>query len=458
MVSCEDQAAMSRWCPDARRLLRPFDHAALYGPRTVELLYPEATMEQLQELCQHVLKIGEACQLRLACGVAIYPGCATTDEGLVEAAREAKHRARKGDPLQWAEVKTTRELEPTPQDPGAPKDGDEASEASEPSEDPGGPVLRSPAMQRIYDMVKRVGPKSVSVLIQGETGTGKEVIARAIHEASDRREHPLCCVNCGALPPTLVESTLFGHEKGAFTGAHATARGIFETASGGTVLLDEIGELPPEAQASLLRVLETKRITRVGSAAEIAVDTRIIAATHRDLAAMSAEGSFREDLLYRINVMGISLPPLRERPEEILPLAYRFIQQANEANDCAVKAVDRSVAQLLNCHPWPGNVRELRNVIERGVVIAQGETITVDDLPDHLRASAATPAAPGTAEHPALGEEDLKSMVGRYEAELIIEALDQSTWDRRAAAELLGVALRTLAYKMRAYGIRVKQG
>jgi DNA-binding NtrC family response regulator len=466
MVSGPEAGGMSRWCPDVRRLLRPFDRAALYGPRTVEILYPEATREQLQELARHLSKIGEACRLRLACGVAFYPGCSTTAEGLVEVAREANQRACSADePLQWAEVRTTRELAAAagPDEEQVQETGAAQEDLQGADDDPGAPVLRSPAMQRIYDMVRRLGPRNVSVLIQGETGTGKEVVARAIHEASGRKRRPLCCVNCGALPPNLVESTLFGHEKGAFTGAHAQAKGVFETASGGTVLLDEIGELPPEAQASLLRVLETRRITRVGSAREIAVDTRIMAATHRDLAAMSAEGAFREDLLYRLNVMTISVPPLRERTEEILPLAYRFIQQANEANGCAVGAIDRGVADLLRRYPWPGNVRELRNVIERAAVIAQGDTITTDDLPDNMRAGGPPPPLPavetsGTQEQPALGDEDLRSMVQRYEAELITQAMEQVGWERRDAAELLGVPLRTLAYKMRTYGIRVKKG
>jgi transcriptional regulator with PAS, ATPase and Fis domain len=265
-------------------------------------------------------------------------------------------------------------------------------------------------------------------------------------------------VNCGAIPGQLVESTLFGHERGAFTGALQQQRGVFEAADGGTVLLDEIGELPAAAQAALLRVLETKRITRVGATKEIDVDVRVIAATHRDLEAMCDGGQFRRDLLYRLNVMTMTVPPLRARTEEIGSLTARFLDEANLANGRAVRGIDAPSLALLQRYAWPGNVRELRNVIERAVVVADGEVITVQDLPDAIRAPSAVIAGKPTASPPprpsAPAAHDMKSQMQRHEAIVIFEALKQADWNQSEAARALRIPLRTLVHKIKTYGIK----
>jgi len=297
------------------------------------------------------------------------------------------------------------------------------------------------------------------VLLSGETGSGKEVVARAIHEGGPRASKPLICVNCGGIPAQLVESTLFGHEAGAFTGAGARAKGVFEAADGGTVLLDEIGELPAPAQAALLRVLESRRFSRVGSTEEIEVDVRILAATHRDLEERCRDGRFREDLLYRLNARTLTTPPLRDRPEEIPSLAARFIEQANSDNGCAVVGLDSDALELLARYPWPGNVRELRNAMARAVVIAEGDRIGPADLPERVRGTSLEPAGTDAealfAGLPAPGEvQDLKEELARFEADLILQALEASQGDRTRAAERLGLPVRTLAYKMKAHGIR----
>jgi len=326
---------------------------------------------------------------------------------------------------------------------------------ADPSGDPGGegkrPVVRSPAMREVFNVVGRLGAADIPVLILGETGTGKEVLARAIHGGGRHRKGQLVCVNCGGIPSQLVESALFGHERGAFTGAERRAEGVFEAARGGTVLLDEVGELPPGAQAALLRVLENKRYCRVGSTEEIRADVRVLAATHRDLEAMCDEGSFRRDLYYRLEAMTLRLPPLRERIEEIEPLLRRFLDQASEAAGRSMEGVDGEALERLHGYGWPGNVRELRNVIERAVVIARDERITVEDLPEKVQRSDV--AAPRPAE-PVTSEGSLKERLAEVEARFILEALEAAGWDRRRAAGDLGLPLRTLAHKMQLHGIR----
>jgi len=299
------------------------------------------------------------------------------------------------------------------------------------------------------------------VLLHGETGTGKEVVSRAIHLGGTRRERPLVSVNCGAIPRELVESTLFGHERGAFTGASQQHRGVFEAADGGTVLLDEIAELPPAAQAALLRVLEAKRVTRVGSTKEIEVDVRVIAATHRDLDAMCEKAQFRRDLLYRLNVMTITIPPLRARTEEIPALARRFLGDANLANGREVRAIGPEAMALLERYAWPGNVRELRNVVERAVVIAEADVITAQDLPEAIRVPsamvvgrAAVASPPPTRTEPPPAPGDMKSQMQRHEATVIFDALRKAAWNQSEAARELRIPLRTLVHKIKLYGIK----
>jgi len=256
-----------------------------------------------------------------------------------------------------------------------------------------------------------------------------------------------------------VESTLFGHEKGAFTGATRQAAGVFESADGGTVFLDEIGELPPSAQASLLRVLESGRFSRVGSTREVTVDVRVVAATHRDLEGMCSEGTFREDLLYRLNAMIVEIPPLRDRPEDIEPLIARFLAQSNRANERDVHGLDAAALDHMLRYPWPGNVRELRNAVERAVVICEGERIGIEDLPLALQRSPGPTAAGSSAVGQTTVElagdgVPLKERVALYEAQVIREAYEACQHSRIRTAQKLGVAVRTLSHKMQQYGIR----
>ncbi|APR75616.1 Sigma-54 dependent response regulator [Minicystis rosea] len=308
-----------------------------------------------------------------------------------------------------------------------------------------GPIAVSAAARALFEMAARVASSSVPVVLQGETGTGKEVVARFLHERSPRAQKPLVSVNCAAIPAQLVESTLFGHERGAFTGAAQRQKGIFEEGDGGTVFLDEIGELPLPAQAALLRVLETGRFSRVGSAREVAVDVRIVAATHRDLEALSATGAFRADLYYRLSVMVLAIPALRERPEDIEPLARRFAAQAGggRIRDIAPAALAR-----IRAHAFPGNVRELRNTIERAAVLAPADVIREEDLPPRLR------EPPRTA--PALPEStnDLRARIQDYEAKMIADALAASGWNQSEAARRLGMPIRTLSYKAKVLGLK----
>ena len=263
-------------------------------------------------------------------------------------------------------------------------------------------------------------------------------------------------VNCGAIPPQLVESTLFGHEKGAFTGAAQTRKGVFEEADGGTLLLDEVAELPPAAQAALLRVLETKQLTRVGAARDIAVDVRTVAATHRDLSAMIEAGTFRADLYYRLSTMVLTVPPLRERAEDIEPLARHFIARASEGRG-PITLSSEAVARL-HGYPWPGNVRELRNAIERAVLVARGPRIEATDLPERVSAAAPQPrmtlppVEPQETEPDGAG--DLRARLAAYEARVLVEALDATGWNRTETAKRLGMPVRTLSHKMQVLGLR----
>jgi two-component system, NtrC family, response regulator AtoC len=343
------------------------------------------------------------------------------------------------------------------------------------------PIAVSPAMRAALELAGRVAAASVPVILQGETGTGKEVLARYLHEHSPRRERPMVCVNCAAIPSQLVESTLFGHEKGAFTGAGQRQKGVFEEADGGTVFLDEIGELPAPAQAALLRVLETRRFSRVGSVKEVSVDVRVVAATHRDLAAMCAEGRFRADLYYRLNTVVVSIPALRDRVEDIEPLAHRFLRDmsAGRSTRLSPEALD-----LLLSHPFPGNVRELRNAIEHAVVVAAGPTLGPADLPPALQRDAAPgstlfvskpplalggSAAPpadaalgGSAAPPAdaalSGEApaggDLRSHLQAYESQILFDTLQATGWNQSEAARRLGMPIRTLAHRIKSLGLK----
>jgi transcriptional regulator with PAS, ATPase and Fis domain len=310
-------------------------------------------------------------------------------------------------------------------------------------------VIESPAMHELVRLARCVAETTAPVLLLGETGTGKEVLARFIHERSGRG--CIKAVNCAALPAQLLESVLFGHERGAFTGAMRSTAGLFEQAEGGTVLLDEVGELSAAAQAALLRVLESAQVTRVGSDHDIPVDVRMLTATHRDLTQMVAQGKFRQDLLYRINAITLELPPLRERCEEILPLAEVFLAQAARRWQRPVRDLCSAVRELFVNYLWPGNIRELRNVVERGVLLCEGRILDTKHLPAGVRtgcdsAAFTEPVPAVTSAEPSVG---LRSAVRRYEAQFIARALERANGNQSRAAELLQIPRRTLVRKLK---------
>jgi DNA-binding NtrC family response regulator len=308
-----------------------------------------------------------------------------------------------------------------------------------------------PRMQAIFKTVKAVADTRTTVLITGESGTGKTLLARSLHALSARRNGPFVEVNCGALPETLLESELFGHQKGAFTGAVRDKVGKFEAASGGTIFLDEVGTSSPAFQVKLLRVLQDRVIERVGDTRTIPVDVRIVLATNKDLEAAVRAGQFREDLYYRINVITIEMPPLRERQSDVATLAEHFLRRfASEHGRPALTFTPRALAALVQA-PWPGNVRQLENLVERAVVLSQGKTIDLPDLPAALHTAPAAPAAPHAAAGPVL---PLKEALQGPEKSLIERALQHCGGNREKAAVALGINRSTLFHKLRKYGIR----
>ena len=296
----------------------------------------------------------------------------------------------------------------------------------------------------------KIALSQASFLISGESGTGKELIARAIHYNSRRAKGPFIKVNCAALPESLLESELFGHEKGAFTGAQTLRQGLFERANEGTLLLDEIGEMPLVLQAKLLRILQEREFERIGGHQTIKVDIRVIAATNRDLQAMVKEGTFREDLFYRLNVIHLILPPLRDRREDISLLANHFLQKFSSENQRDIIDIDPMAMSLLTAWSWPGNIRELSNVIERAVVMNSGPIIFSEDLPPQIRQPVCNA---GEAKTAPVGERNLKEEIKRVEKRIIMEVLEQQEGNRTRTALMLGISRRALMYKLQEYGI-----
>jgi DNA-binding NtrC family response regulator len=432
----EDARHVSRWAPRVRDELRPVDLIAVHGPHSVLVVMPEASQESAERVARRLARVSDGGVL--CCGVARFPETAKAAGALVSAAHTAARSASLAAPVQLAK-------------------------GVAPGEE-GATIVKAESMLRLYSLADRVAGNDVPVLILGETGTGKEVIARHVHRASPRAKNRMVVINCAALPANLIESALFGHEKGAFTGADTVKKGVFEEGDASTVFLDEVGELSPAAQAALLRVLETKRFSRVGSAKEIAVDVRIIAATHRDLDAMVEAGTFRADLYYRLNTMTLRLPPLRERRAELEPLARAFLAQTVERWNTTARDFSPATLELLLGHPWPGNVRELRNVIERAAVICTSDVLDVEDLPERMRLrSTAEVAASAEESVPPFGvpsmTEDLggvpfRDRIRDYEVRLITDALDASGGNQSRAAEILQMPLRTLVHKIKAYGLK----
>ncbi|MEZ4263153.1 MAG: sigma-54 dependent transcriptional regulator [Polyangiaceae bacterium] len=316
-------------------------------------------------------------------------------------------------------------------------------------------IGHSEAMRKILELTQKIASSRSTVLITGESGTGKERIARAVHEGSERRDGPFLVVNCGAIPEALVESELFGHERGAFTGASTRTRGIFREADGGTVLLDEVGELPAAVQVKLLRVLQERKVRGVGETAETDIDVRVIAATNRDVERDVKEGKFRQDLYYRLNVIRIEVPPLRERREDIAELTAHFLERAGREHGKQVRGLSPDAARALDGYAFPGNVRELENIVERAVALSSGPILGLGDLPREVSGTASSPS-PGLGVLPEEGC-DLDAVVGELERRLILQALDRAQGVRTHAAKLLGVTFRSLRYRMQKHAMQTEE-
>jgi two-component system response regulator HydG len=314
--------------------------------------------------------------------------------------------------------------------------------------DPHGLVGRSEPIRRVLDQVRKVAPTDATAMVLGESGTGKELVARALHDGSLRRERPFVSVSCAAIPEGLLESELFGHERGAFTGAVRRKLGRFELAHEGTLFLDEVGEIPLPIQVKLLRVLQERRFERVGGEESIEVDVRLVSATNRDLARMVAEGRFREDLYYRLNVVPIVLPPLRDRPGDVEELARFFLGRSAPRLGRQVTGFSPEALELLRRHAWPGNVRELENVVEQALVFVEGSLVRPEDLPDGLRRAPAPAALPAPT-----GDRSLTEVLEDLERQLILAAYEKAKGVKAETARLLGIKPSALYYKLEKYGI-----
>jgi two-component system response regulator AtoC len=311
-------------------------------------------------------------------------------------------------------------------------------------------VAEGPAMKEVLRVVQKVAPTPTTVLIQGESGTGKELVARALHDLSPRAERPFVAVNCGAIPEQLIESELFGHAKGAFTDARTAKRGLFEEADGGSLLLDEVGELPLQVQPALLRVLQSGEVRRVGDSRSSRVDVRLLAATNRDLAADVQSGRFREDLYYRLNVVQVALPALRERQDEIALLAERLLARHAQRIGIPARRLSAAALERMQRYRWPGNVREMENALERALVLSEDEEIGPESLPEAVQRAVAPEPVPAQLEP---GDLSVKRAQRVLEADLIRRALERTGGNRTRAAEMLELSPRALLYKIREYGL-----
>jgi len=413
--------------------LRVMDMMYEYAPSELAILLPELDVVAAADAARSLVAAARApansgtAMLAFSAGVAVYPEHGTTPGALI---------ARAGAALEAA-LRTGGGV-------GVPP-------AEEAELDPTGPIVIAPQMRRVYELVHKVADHPITVLVYGETGVGKEVVACELHRASERRDKPLVRLNCASLPESLLDSELFGHERGAFTGADRLKRGYFEVAHGGTLFLDEIGELSAGTQAKLLRVLEARQITRVGGTAEIDVDVRVVCATNRDLDDEVARGAFRSDLFFRISAFAVLVPPLRDRPEEIVPLAEHFLARAATVARRPVPALSDAAIAALRSYAWPGNVRELRNAMERAYVIHSDGVVRREDLPDRaqLRLGDSAPASFAFD-----GQRDIRAHVAELERAAIVAALEACGGSQKRAAQKLGVSRRALIYRMEKHGLK----
>ena len=327
--------------------------------------------------------------------------------------------------------------------------------AEDEGRDPGGLVARSPGMRELVEQLEAVAARDTTVLVLGESGTGKELVARAIHERSPRRDGPFVPVNCMALVADLAAAELFGHERGAYTGAEEARAGRFELADGGTLFLDEVGELSLEMQVRLLRVLQERCFERVGGRESVRVDVRVVAATNRDMKAAIAAGEFREDLWYRLNVFTLGLPPLRERPEDVAPLVQHFVDHFRVAFGRDLAGPPPEVMARLESYAWPGNVRELRNVVERAFVLERGEVIGLAALPAEIRGQEAAPAAAGPLELPP--ERDFHRAKDSFERAFLARALAEHEGNMTAAGDSCGLPRKTIYRKLKDWGVSAEE-
>jgi len=412
--------------------LRPMDVFAEYGPEDYAILLPEAGREAAREMVGRIVhEIHTATpRVQAQAGLALFPEHGTEAEELVSRARAALLEARRSGQVDL--------VAGPPEETAA--SGDDL-------------IVNDPQMERVYALVRKVADHPITVLISGETGVGKEVVAQALHAESKRKQASFVRLNCASLPETLLESELFGHERGSFTGADRRKVGYFEAAHGGTIFLDEIGEISPKLQAKLLRVLEERKLTRVGGVNEIDVDVRVVCATNRDLDEEVRRGEFREDLFFRISAFTIVVPPLRDRPGEISLLAEHFIGRfAAELGRGCPTLTDDALATLRR-YSWPGNVRELRNAMERAVVLQAAGVIDIEHLPERVRD--AEPIRAGGGSPAAIGDGvDMKDQIAEVERATIVAALRECDGNQTRAAQKLGISRRAFIYKLEKHGLK----
>ena len=424
-------------------VLRRMDCLAEYGPDEFAIVVPEADRAAAEATARRLVREARAGGLAHG-GVAVHVGVAAfPDDGsqpgeLVSRARAALRTARTG--------------------------GGAEGVATPPREEPlveGDMVVADAQMRRLHELCARIADTNMTVLVLGETGVGKELVAEALHRRSARATRPLIKLNCASLPETLLESELFGYERGAFTGADKRKIGYFEAATGGTIFLDELGEMPQGLQAKLLRVLERRKITRVGGTAEIDVDVRVVGATNRNLEKEVERGRFREDLFFRVSAFTMVVPPLRDRPSEIPLMAEHFARMFARELKQDAPTISAAVRERLLRYPWPGNVRELRNAIERAVVLRNGPTLEVEHLPERVRDAPTRAEAASSAGRTlvAVGDGvDMREHIAEVERASIVAALEACSGNQTRAAEKLGVSRRALIYKLEKYGLKPPPG